>query len=211
MKILDEAEASRLWENLRDKDNFTAEHCRRVQEIASMFAHSLGWSEEDIKWLKVGALLHDIGKMEVPDYIFEKIRKGESLTSDEKKKIREHAGHTRNIEEYSNVSPIVRNILKYHHERYNGSGYPDGLAGEEIPMEVRILSISDYYDSIITQRSHRIPDTMKPLNKLDGIKILIDEASLRFAPDIVEKFIKNVILGNESEINIQNTKKEISV
>lgn len=211
MKILDKAEASRLWEILREKDMFTAEHCRRVQEMVSLFARSLGWNEEDIKWLKIGALLHDMGKVDVPDNIFDKIRKGESLTAEEKKIIKEHAGHTGSIEEYSDVSPIVENILKYHHERYNGSGYPNGLAGEEIPMEVRILSIADYYDSIISQRSHKIPETMKPLNKLDGIKILIDEASLRFAPDIVEKFIKYVILNNESDINIQNAKEEISV
>ena len=211
MKVLDKAEASRLWEILREKDMFTAEHCRRVQEFASQFAHSLGWNNEDIEDLKIGALLHDLGKIEVPDYIFDKIRKGESLTADEKKIIREHAGHTRNLEEYTDVSPVIENILKYHHERHNGSGYPNGLAGEEIPMEVRILSISDYYDSIISQRSHKIPETMPPLNKLDGIKILIDEASLRFAPDIVEKFIKYVILPNESENNIKNTKEEISV
>ena len=209
--MLDEGEALRLWEILWKKDVFTAEHCRRVQGIVSLFARCLGWKEEDIRQLKTGALLHDLGKTEIPDELFKKIKKGEKLSEDEKQLIKEHTENVQLIEEYHEVSPIVVNIIRFHHERYNGTGYPKGLKGEEIPSEVRILSIADYYDTIISQRSHKIPKTMKPLNKLDCIRILIDESNMIFAPDIVEKFIKYVILHNESDINFQKTKEEISV
>ncbi len=211
MKILDKTEASRLWEILREKDMFTAEHCLRVQKSVSLFANSLGWSEKETELLKIGALLHDLGKLQVPDNIFDKIRKGEKLNDDEKKIVKTHTGHTDMIKDYENVPQIIINILKYHHERFNGSGYPEGLTGAEIPQEVQILSIADYYDGIISQRLHKVPETMKPLNKLDGIRILIDETNSRFAPDIVEKFIKYVILNNESEIYVQNIKEEITV
>ena len=197
MKKLDEMEASKLWEILKEKDEFTAQHCKRVQGLASQFASSIGWNADDIRWLKIGALLHDLGKLDVPDEIYDKIRKGNSLSQEERELVKQHTGHSRHLDEYENIPNIIDNILKYHHERYNGTGYPFGLAGEDIPVEVQILTIADYYDTIINQRSYKVPETMKPLNHHDSIKILIDESVTRFSPRLVEKFIRNVILAND--------------
>jgi len=206
MKHLDKNEAKKLWKILKDKDEFTAEHCRRVQGSIHRFAILLGWKDEDINWLKMGALLHDLGKVDIPDELYEKIRDGEKLTPRDKETIREHAGHTLHIEEYDEIPSIVENILKYHHERYDGTGYPFGLEGDAIPLEVRMLSIADYYDSILNRRPERIPSGMRPMSKEDGIKILIEEAVIRFDPSLVERFIRLILSEADLKSKAANVK-----
>src|ERR671920_2158755 len=122
------------------KDQVTHEHVLRVQIYAAGVARLLGCTEAEVEALKAGALLHDIGKIAVPDYILNKPGK---LTPDEFEKMKVHtlvgAQILGRVEFPYPVVPVVRS----HHERWDGRGYPDGLKGEEIPLTARILSVVD--------------------------------------------------------------------
>jgi HD-GYP domain-containing protein (c-di-GMP phosphodiesterase class II) len=200
MKTLDYNEAENLWLKLKEKDPFTAEHTRRVSKMAEKFARELSWKEKDVDELKLAALIHDLGKIEISDDTYDKIRSGEKLTPDELKSVKDHAGHTRQIDHYEHIPSMVIEILNYHHERFDGSGYPYGIKGDNIPECVRILSIADYYDTVMVQRPWKIPEKQKPLNQNDVIKILIDETLRRFDPELVPKFI-NFVVAESKELN----------
>lgn len=193
MKELDQKEIDKLWQMLVEKDRFTAEHTRRVSRLVGEFARKIGWEPEKIEQLQLAGLLHDLGKVDLPDDVFEKIRTGKSLTAEDRQKVRQHTGHVGILKSYQNLPPTVENVLKYHHEKYDGSGYPFKLKGEEIPVEVRMLTIADYYDTIVVQRPHKTPDLQEPLGKEEAIKILIDQTHTRLDPDLTAKFIKLVV------------------
>lgn len=192
-KKFNENEAEALWELLKNKDLFTAEHTRRVSEMTKKFADGTGWKTEDARNLASAALIHDVAKLDIPDELFEKMKIGKELTEDEIETVRQHAGNDLILREYGDVPQIVKDVLKYHHERFDGSGYPNGISGEEIPLGVRMLSIADFYDTIVVQRPWKTPKLQKPLNEKDAIKLLIEESVIRFDPDLVSKFISVVL------------------
>src|SRR5205085_3146621 len=134
------------------KDPLTRGHIQRVSWLAEGLARAIGYAEEQMEGLKAAALLHDIGKLAVPDYILNKPGK---LTTAEYSKIMIHpvvgADILSNVEFPYEVVPIV----KHHHERYDGGGYPSGLRGEDIPYGARILTIIDCYDALTSDRPHR--------------------------------------------------------
>ncbi|MFP4499236.1 MAG: HAD-IA family hydrolase [Vulcanimicrobiota bacterium] len=193
---LDRVEINKLEDRLKKKDKFTWEHCRRVSRLIERFAENLDFNENEIRELKIAGLLHDLGKLDVPEEIYEKIATGEALTPKERKRVRKHAGHTKYLDKYKNLSRNIGDVLKYHHERYDGTGYPHGLIGDEIPRGVRMLSIADYYDTIINPRPWQVPEKQKPLNREDAIKILIEKSHTRFDPELVVKFIDLVLKNN---------------
>ena len=180
--------ALKIWVEIYKKDSFTAEHCKRVADLVEKFALRLGYTKEKAAEIKLAALIHDVGKLEIPDNLFEKMRQGIALSEDELKIIKSHTERTKILTDFKNVPKTVISILKSHHERFNGSGYPDGLKGKEIPEEVRILSIVDYYDSIVFQRPWKTPGLQKPLGKAEAIRMLIEEAYRRFDPELVKNF-----------------------
>jgi putative nucleotidyltransferase with HDIG domain len=166
------------------KDEVTHEHVLRVQIYAAGVARILGCSEAEIEALKAGALLHDIGKIAVPDYILNKPGK---LTAAEFEKMKYHtiagAQILARVEFPYPVVPVVR----HHHERWDGTGYPDGLRGEEIPLTARILSVVDCFDAVREDRQYR-----KGMTREQAIRLLIEGSGSRYDPKVVRSFIPNL-------------------
>jgi putative two-component system response regulator len=134
------------------KSNYTHGHSERVQDYALLLAAQVGIPDEEWEWLRKGALLHDIGKISVPDAILDKPG---PLTREEFDIVKQHTVQGAHI-----VEPLrsIRGTIPYirwHHERPDGRGYPDGLSGDAVPVPVRILSIADVYDSLASLRPYR--------------------------------------------------------
>jgi putative nucleotidyltransferase with HDIG domain len=143
----------RAWgESIESKDRYTAGHCERVANYACMLAQAVGITGRDLTWLRMGGYLHDVGKIAVPEEVLNKPGK---LTDEEFKLIQSHAAEGDAIVSELNFPWDIRPAVRWHHERWDGSGYPDGLKGEEIPLTARILCVADVYDALTTTRSYR--------------------------------------------------------
>ena len=136
------------------KDRYTHGHSARVADYSVRLARAAGKSEEDCQKVYYAALLHDVGKIGVPDRI---ITKDGKLTDSEFARIREHPVHGNRILSRISESPYLSIGAHYHHERYDGHGYPDGLKGEDIPEIARIIAVADAYDAMTSKRSYRDP------------------------------------------------------
>jgi diguanylate cyclase (GGDEF)-like protein/putative nucleotidyltransferase with HDIG domain len=159
------------------KDETTAAHLKRVQVYAVEIAQELGLSSPEIKAVEAAALLHDIGKLAVPEYI---ISKPGRLTAEEFEKMKIHPIVGAEILERVNFPYPVVPIVRCHHEKFDGSGYPDGLRGEEIPIGARILSAVDCLDALASDRQYR---RARPLE--EAIAIVESESGKSFDPRIV--------------------------
>lgn len=170
----------RSWgESIEAKDRYTSGHCQRVSDYACRIAEEAGIPEHEITWFRMGAFLHDVGKMEVPEEILNK----PGRLTDEERLIMER--HTVIGDEM--LAPVefpwdIRPIVRSHHERWDGTGYPDRLAGEAIPFTARILRIADIFDALTTARSYR-----KPLSPEQAYAIMEDDYG-SFDPDLFEIF-----------------------
>ncbi|HVG21597.1 MAG TPA: HD domain-containing phosphohydrolase [Blastocatellia bacterium] len=166
------------------KDEVTQEHVLRVQIYAAGVARILGCSDSEIEALKAGALLHDIGKIAVPDYILNKPGK---LTAAEFEKMKFHtiagAQILGRVEFPYPVVPVVR----HHHERWDGQGYPDGLSGESIPLTARVLSVVDCFDAVREDRQYR-----KGMTREEAIELLIQGSGKQYDPHVVGTFIAHL-------------------
>ena len=143
----------RKWgESIESKDQHTQGHCERVADLAGALAAKAGLDETSLFWFRIGALLHDVGKLIVPAEVLNKAGK---LTEEEWALIRQHpaAGEQllADVQFPWDVAPMVRS----HHERWDGGGYPDGLVAENIPLAARILCVADVYDALTTERSYK--------------------------------------------------------
>ena len=166
------------------KDEVTHEHVHRVQVYAAGVARLLGCSELEIEALKAGALLHDIGKIAVPDYILNKPGK---LTAAEFEKMKLHT--TAGAQILGRVEfpyPIVP-IVRHHHERWDGRGYPDCLSGEAIPLTARILSVVDCFDAVREDRQYR-----KGLTREEAIQLIMEGSGAQYDPRVVGTFIAHL-------------------
>src|SRR4030067_3717789 len=134
------------------KDPYTRGHSDRVRQMSLQIATALSFTEERLEVLEYGALLHDIGKIGIKDEI---LRKPEALSAEEYQTIREHpligVKIVEGIEFFEDKIPMIRN----HHEQFDGKGYPDGLAGEAIPLEARGIAVADAFDRMASLRPHR--------------------------------------------------------
>jgi diguanylate cyclase (GGDEF)-like protein/putative nucleotidyltransferase with HDIG domain len=177
------------------KDQITHEHVKRVQIYAEGLAHLLGLSDNEIKALHAGALLHDIGKIAVPDYILNKPGK---LTAAEFDKMKIHTVVGAQIlERISFPYPLVP-VVRHHHERWDGNGYPDGLKGESIPITARILTVVDCFDAVREDRQYR-----KGLTRDQAIEFLIRDKGKHYDPKIVDLFIDNLPIFEEQVAKIK--------
>lgn len=167
---------------IRDKE--TEGHTIRVTEMTVLLARVMGVGDVDLVHIKRGAILHDIGKMAIPDSIL--LKKG-PLTYEEFKIMRRHPEYA-----YEMLLPIhflrpAINIPYCHHERWDGKGYPRGLKGEQIPLEARIFAIVDVWDAMRSQRPYRVP-----LSEKETIDYIKEQSGKHFDPKVVEAFFKMI-------------------
>jgi len=139
---------------LEAKDRYTVDHSRRVATMAEAITREFGLPEDDINRIRLAGLIHDVGKIGVRESV---LNKPSSLTSEEFEHVKSHCGIGQRI-----LSPVVDDeqillIVRHHHERYDGNGYPDGLCGERIPLGARILALADSYDAMTSDRPYRGP------------------------------------------------------
>jgi len=163
----------------------------RVQDLAVMIAEELGIPEERMEELRIAAMLADVGKLAVPDHI---LSKPGPLTEEELRKVRTHAAVGANILAGVHFSGAVVPIVRGHHEWFDGSGYPDGLKGEEIPLGARILAVADVYDALLCDRPHR-----RAFPATEAAEILDKAAGTQFDPEIVAAFFRGLHREKERE------------
>ncbi|PYR77457.1 MAG: hypothetical protein DMF86_09030 [Acidobacteria bacterium] len=164
------------------KDQTSQSHIRRVQLYAAAVSRTLGMNENDIQGVKTAALLHDIGKLAVPEHI---LSKPGPLTPEEFQKIRAHPKVGADIISAVPFPYPVAPLILSHHERWDGKGYPAGLKGEEIPLGARILSVVDYFDALMAERPYH-----KAMNFDAAIGLLQQEAGKGLDPAVVGRFIE---------------------
>ena len=164
------------------KDQTSQSHIRRVQLYATALARELGMTENQIQGVKTAALLHDIGKLAVPEHI---LSKPGPLTTEEFQKIRAHPKIGADIISAVPFPYPVAPLILSHHERWDGKGYPSGFKGEEIPLGARILTVVDYFDAVMAERPYHAPLPFEA-----ALALMKQEAGKALDPAIVETFVR---------------------
>ncbi len=178
--------------SIEARDPYTKGHSQRVGQIAKSIAEELGWKSEKVEFIDWGGMLHDVGKIGVHDAILNK--KGR-LEDEEYERIKQHpAIGAQIVEGISFLDPVVPYILE-HHERFNGRGYPQGLIGEKISPEGRLLAVADVFDAMTTNRPYQ-----KALPPEVAFKKIVAGAKVQFDPQIIEAFKKSWLNGCLREI-----------
>lgn len=164
------------------KSPWTAGHSERVTKLALEIGEEMGFSEKEMDILHRGGLLHDIGKLGVPNEILDKPG---ALTPEEKKTIQKHARMgARILEPIAPYTDIVLIVLQ-HHENYDGTGYPDGLAGEEISLYSRIFAVADSFEALTSDRPYR-----KAISLYQAFELMTHMSGTKFDPKVIEAFLK---------------------
>jgi len=170
---------------LEAKDEYTRGHSERVAGLAQRLALAAGLGIAEAKTIAEAGLLHDLGKIGVPEHI---LRKQGPLTDEEWIAMRRHpltgAQIVAPLEFFADAALIVR----HHHERHDGSGYPDGLKGDGIPVGARIVAIADVYDALTSERPYR-----RKLAREEAVQVMRDDAGLTLEPRLTELFLDLVI------------------
>lgn len=177
------------WSALIDaQDKEASGHTMRVTELALELSKELGFEGEDLHHIRRGALIHDIGKLSVPDEI---ILKPGKLTDDEFQVIKNHPVIAKKwLSKIELLKPALQ-IPYLHHERWDGTGYPQGLAGEEIPLVARMFAVVDVWDALISDRPFR-----SAMSKTEALDLILSESGNHFDPDVVESFLTVLSRGN---------------
>jgi len=170
-----------LAEALNERDRYTGEHSEEVVDLVSDVARGLGLGDQEIARVKVAALLHDIGKVAIPDGILNKPGK---LDEDEWKLMREHPVIGERILRAIPGMGGVARIVRHEHERFDGGGYPDGIAGDEIPIGSRIILACDAYHAMTSDRPYR-----KAMQHAEAVRELAKNAGTQFDPQVTEVLI----------------------
>jgi len=164
------------------RDPYTLGHCDRLSRYAVALGEALGLDPEMLRALRLGGYLHDLGKIAVPDGI---LLKPGPLDPVEQERIRAHAGAGSDLVIGLHSMELVRPIMRHHHERWDGSGYPDGLKGEAIPLGARIISVVDVFDALHTDRPYKVA-----LPRSEAVSLLIRETDAGYwDPKVVETFL----------------------
>ena len=163
------------------KDKYTNGHSLRVSIYATKLAQAMGWDESKVFLLRYEALLHDIGKIGVPDTI---LNKPSRLTEEEFELVKSHTVVGSDILKKMIVLPGASDVARHHHERYDGRGYPDGLSGSDIPINARIVCVADAYDAMNSNRVYR-----KALNPVSIRAELIGGRGAQFDPELLDTFV----------------------
>ena len=166
--------------DLRDKE--TEGHTQRVTDMTMRLSLAMNVDEADLVQIRRGALLHDIGKLGVPDHI---LLKADALTDEEWEIMRQHPGYAFRMLASVDYLRHALEIPYSHHEKWDGSGYPRGLKGLEIPLAARIFAVADVWDAITSDRPYR-----KGWSKADALKYIQEQSGSYFDPQVVNVFLK---------------------
>jgi HD-GYP domain-containing protein (c-di-GMP phosphodiesterase class II) len=173
------------WEQL---NGFSAMHSQRTSDYALKLAQAIGRPEHECALIQMASLLHDVGKVEICEAVW---RKPTFLTNAEFEMVRSHATAGEKLcASIGQLAPAL-SWIRHHHERYDGTGYPDGLVGEQIPLGARIISVADAFAALTSDRPYRkayFPD--------EAVEILRGEAGLTWDPALVEAFCDLITLEN---------------
>lgn len=177
----DEATLLSLAQTIELKDPYTKGHCDRVANYAVKIAEALGLSREEQKNIRYGSWLHDCGKIGVPEAI---LNHNGPLSPEQMEVVKNHSRWGADVARLAQLPDAVINIILYHHERYDGKGYPLGLKGNDIPIEARIVTVADTYDALTSDRPYR-----NKISHEKAIEFLISFKEQFFDPEIVDVFI----------------------
>ncbi len=190
VKVLQSREelALRLASACASRTDETQEHIRRLGLYCAELGQALGWMQDEIEDFRVAATLHDVGKVSLPDRI---INKPEPLAPDEHARMQQHTVDGAAMLAGSEIPmlEVAEQVARSHHERWDGTGYPDGLAGDAIPIEARIVAIVDSYDSMLHDRSFR-----PRWNEQLVVEHLRDQRGKAFDPELLDLFLENLPL-----------------
>jgi putative nucleotidyltransferase with HDIG domain len=192
-------EMAHNWgDSIESKDHYTQGHCERVAFFACVLADSTGMDSRSLFWFRLGALLHDIGKIIVPTEV---LNKAGNLTEEEWAIMKRHPEAGLDLVSDIDFPGDVRAIIRNHHERWDGKGYPDGLAGEEIPFAARILCVADVYDALTTARSYR-----DSLSHARAVEVMRGSPG-QFDPQLLDAFIG---WADSSEVPARSTPQHVA-
>lgn len=173
-------EIARKWgDSIEGADRYTQGHCERVATIACALAERAGLDQRDMFWFRLGALLHDVGKIIVPTDV---LNKPGSLTPEEWELMKRHPEAGLELVAGIDFPGEVRAMIRNHHERWDGKGYPDGLVGDATPLPARLLCLADVYDALTSARPYR-----KPLSHAQGVEIMLTSEG-QFDPELLAHF-----------------------
>ena len=172
------------------KDPYSGGHLWRVSQYAKLLAQAIGLPKKEVSRIMLGGFLHDLGKVGVPDAV---LKKTERLTDEEFDVIKNHPDVGLNLVSLHPYADLVRTSIVTHHERIDGTGYPKGLKGAEIPLDGKIIAICDAFDAMTSSRPYR---KGMPIEK--AIAIIEKEAGTQFDADLVAAFVK---MGKEGGLN----------
>ena len=173
-----------LSESMFEKDRYTYEHSSRVTYYSSMIGKELNLPLRDMESLIIGAFFHDLGKMSIPEGV---LHKQGPLSEKEWNFMKLHPEVSAKALKVIGCTDDIVSAALYHHERYDGSGYPQGLKGKEIPFLARVITVADSYDAMTTNRSYS-----GALSTEDALKELSSNKGIQFDPDLADVFIKIV-------------------
>ncbi len=180
----------RLSDILDRRDPQTDQHSIRVAHYVRLICEELGLPGETTETIVSAARVHDLGKIGIPDAVLLKPGK---LTDEEWELIRKHPGYGEDILSPLSAYEECLSAIRHHHERWDGMGYPDGLAGEDIPLGARIIAVADTYDAMVSSRPYR-----KGADKPDALLEIKRQAGRQFDPKVVEAFLK--VMENRAEV-----------
>ncbi|MBD3369610.1 GAF domain-containing protein [Candidatus Fermentibacteria bacterium] len=180
-----------LAESIESRDPLTAGHSYEVMRYSVAIAREMGLDRDTVEAIRYSALLHDYGKIGVPDSI---LKKNGPLTGEERKIIKTHVEHTRKILSNIDFEDRLRVVPEYavqHHERLDGSGYPDGLTGEDISIGGLIIAVADVYESLTSQRHYR-----DPMSRSEALEVIREGCRTLFSEEVIDSMVK--VLAQES-------------
>lgn len=181
---------------LEERDQYTEHHSENVAAIACSIAKKLGFSDEQLSKLEMAGFLHDFGKIGIKDSILQKPGR---LTVEEYEVIKRHPTIAQVILEPVQGLEDIIPWIKYHHEKWDGSGYPDGIEGENIPLPARILAVADAFDSMNSRRTYH-----EPYEEAKIMSELVDNRGTQFDPDVIDVFVE-ILKNSELELISEET------
>ncbi len=187
--------------SIQERDTVTYEHSHRVAVYAQRLAGHLGWPRREARNLALAALVHDLGKTWIGNDI---LNKSAGFSAEERQKMQRHPVIGARILIGCDMSPFYVETVLYHHEAWNGQGYPAGLKGEDIPVSARILAIADIYDALTSLRPYK-----PPLTKVEAREWMSEGSGTYFDPAILQAFLR--LLDIKPNFTLTHTDRAISV